>query len=178
MRQTALNNENIGGIAMASLRRIKIFVGISVLLLVFTVFFGCARLKPRAKSTKIAEPVATKQDKTPTPIYYDFEDVLVPSQLKVDKDRSFVFHHAPDFTAGVLVLTGRVEVDSLVKFFQNNMAKDNWRLASSLKAPYTIMFFNKANRGCIINISERQLKTEVEIWVTPTMGSIEEGLLR
>jgi hypothetical protein len=178
MRRTALNNENIGGIVMASMRRIRILVGVSVLLLVFTVLFGCARLKPRAKSTERAEPVATKQDKTPTPVYYDFEDVLVPSELKVDKNRSFVFHHAPDFTAGILVLTGRVEVDSLVRFFQNNMAKDNWRLVSSLKSPYTIMFFNKPNRGCIVKISEKQLKTEVEIWVAPTMAGVEEGLLK
>lgn len=163
---------------MASSRQIRIFVGVSALLLIFAVFFGCARLKTGPKTTERPEPVVTKQDKTPTPVYYDFEDVLVPSQLKVDKSRSFVFHHAPDFTAGVLVLTGRVEVDSLVKFFQNNMAKDNWRLASSLKSPNTILFFNKPHRGCIISISERQLKTEVEIWVVPTMGGIDEGLLR
>ncbi|HID30457.1 MAG TPA: hypothetical protein EYP19_10705 [Desulfobacterales bacterium] len=163
---------------MASLRQIRILVGVSALLFVFAVSFGCARLKTGPKGTERPEPVAAKEDKTPTPIYYDFEDVLVPSQLKVDKSRSFVFHHAPDFTAGVLVLTGRVEVSSLVKFFQNNMAKDNWRLASSLKAPNTIMFFNKPHRGCIMNISERQLKTEVEIWVAPTMGGTDEGLLR
>ncbi|MBW2331799.1 MAG: hypothetical protein JRF30_13045, partial [Deltaproteobacteria bacterium] len=139
---------------MTDLRRFGMFVCISVLLLVCTIFLGCARLKTSN----------------------DFEDVLVPSELKVDKKRSFIFYHAPDFTAGVLVLRGRVEVKSLIRFFENNMAKDNWRLASSLKSPCTIMFFNKPNRGCIINITERQLKTEVEIWVAPTMGSVEEGL--
>lgn len=163
---------------MTDLRRFRVCVGISALLLVCTIFLGCARLKTSTKGAERAEPAASRQDKTPAPLYYDFEDVLVPSELKVDKKRSFIFYHAPDFTAGVLVLRGRVEVNSLIRFFENNMAKDNWRLASSLKSPCTIMFFNKPNRGCIINITERQLKTEVEIWVVPTMGSVEEGLFK
>lgn len=163
---------------MTDLRRFGMFVCISALLVAFTIFLGCARLKTSTKGAKRAEPAASKQDKTPASLYHDFEDVLAPSELKVDKKRSFVFYHAPDFTAGVLVLTGRVEVKSLIRFFENNMAKDNWRLASSLKSPCTIMFFNKPNRGCIINITEKQFKTEVEIWVAPTTGSVEEGLFK
>jgi hypothetical protein len=140
------------------------------------IFSGCAPLKTSTKPSEKLEPAVSKQDKPPEPVYYDFEDVLVPSELKVDDKRSFVYH-APDFTAGVLVLTGRVEVDSLIKFFENNMAKDNWRLVSFFKSIRTIMFFNKSNRGCIINITEKQFKTEVEIWVAPTMETAEGGLL-
>jgi len=162
---------------MADLRKFRILVVASALFLTFTVFLGCARLKAMSKSPERPKPAARKQDKTPAPLYYDFEDVLVPSELKVDKKRSFVYH-SPDFTAGVLVLTGRVEINSLIRFFDNNMAKDNWRLVSSFKSPRTIMFFNKANRGCIINITEKQFKTEVEIWVAPTMETPEEGLLK
>jgi len=162
---------------MADLRKFRILVVASALFLAFTVFLGCARLKAMSKSPEGPKPAARKQDKTPAPLYYDFEDVLVPSELKVDKKRSFVYH-SPDFTAGVLVLTGRVEINSLIRFFDNNMAKDNWRLVSSFKSPRTIMFFNKANRGCIINITEKQFKTEVEIWVAPTMEAPEEGLLK
>ncbi|MBW1740694.1 MAG: hypothetical protein JRJ42_06090 [Deltaproteobacteria bacterium] len=171
------NTESIGGMVMANLRRCRILVGISAVLLVFIFFLGCTRLKTSTKSSERPEPVAKRHDKTPAPLYYDFEDVLVPSELKVDKKKSFVYH-APDFSAGVLVLKGRVEVNSLVRFFDNNMAKDNWRLVSSFKSPRTIMFFNKPNRGCIINITEKQFTTEVEIWVAPTMVTGEEGLLK
>ncbi len=163
---------------MADLRRFRILVGISVLLFIFTVFLGCARLKAMSKSPERPKPAARKQDKTPAPLYYDFEDVLVPSELKVDKKRSFIYHTS-DFTAGVLILTGRVEMNSLIRFFDNNMAKDNWRLISSFKMGIrTIMFFDKPNRGCIININEKQFKTEVEVWVAPTMETPEEGLLK
>lgn len=159
---------------MTDLIRLRIVAGVLTLLVIFTLFAGCARLKRgRAKTEK----QAATETKTPEPLYYDFEDVLVPSELKLDKKRSFVYH-APGFTAGVLVLTGRVEMDSVIEFFENNMAKDNWRLVSSFKSPRTIMFFNKPNRSCIINITERRLKTEVEIWVAPSVEDIQSTLLK
>lgn len=163
---------------MEDLRRFRILIGISTLLFIFTVFSGCARLKATSRGSEKSTPAVKKQDDTPVPLYYDFEDILVPSELKVEKKRSFVYH-SPDFTAGVLALTGRVEINSLIKFFDNNMAKDNWRLEASFKlANRTIMFFNKPNRGSIINITGKQFKTEVEIWVAPVMGAAEEGLLK
>ena len=162
---------------MANLRRLRIFVGISALLLVSMIFFGCVGSKTKTKRSQGLEAVASKQDKTRAPLYYDFEDVLVPSELKLNKKRSLI-HISPDFTAGGLVLAGRVEINSLIRFFQNNMAKDNWHLWTSVKSPHTMMFFNKPNRTCIINITEKQFKTEVEIWIAPTMGTAEEGLLK
>ena len=162
---------------MANLRRFRILAGSSALLCVFMIFLGCARLKTSTTGSEKPEPTATEQDETPAPLYYDFDDVLVPSELKVDKKRSFVYH-TDQFTAGVLVLTGRVEINSLIRFFDNNMAKDNWRLVSSFKSPRTIMFFTKPNRGCIINVTEKQFKTEIEIWVAPTTGTAEEDLLK
>jgi hypothetical protein len=124
-------------------------------------------LKRDTRTSEEPEPATTVRDVTSAPIYHDFEDVLVPSELKVDRKKSFV-HHAPEFRAGVLVLTGRVEINSIVRFFENNMAKDNWRLVTSFRAPRTMMIFEKPNRDCIINITEKQFKTEVEIWVAPT----------
>jgi len=108
--------------------------------------------------------------------YHDFEDVLVPLELQVDKGKSFVYH-APGFKAGIISLSGRVEVESLIRFFENQMAKDNWRLMSVFKAPRTIMFFNKPNRSCIIIITEKQFKTEVDVCVVPTMEEEESALL-
>jgi hypothetical protein len=147
------------------------------MLLVLVISLGCAPSKKSTKSSKTSEPVATTPSKTPAPLYYDFEDVLVPSELKVDREKSFV-HHAPDFRAGVLVLTGRVEINSLVRFFENNMAKDNWRLESSFRSPRTMMIFEKPNRNCIINITGKQFNTEVEIWVAPAAETAEGSLLK
>ena len=161
---------------MTDLKRLRFLVGISALLLVFSVVAGCA--KPMSSSTTMEEeaPAAIEPDNTPTPLYYDFDDVLVPSELKVDRKRSFVYH-TDEFTAGVLVLTGRVELNSLIRFFDSNMAKDNWRLVSSFKSPRTMLFFTKANRSCIINITEQRFNTDVEIWVAPTTVGEDQGRL-
>jgi hypothetical protein len=162
---------------MANLSRLRSVLGISALLFVFGLFLGCAGPRPSQTSGEEATPAATEPDETPAPLYYDFDDVLIPSELKVDMKRSFVYQ-TDEFTAGVLVLTGRVEINSLIRFFDNNMAKDNWRLVSSFKSPRTIMFFTKPNRGCIINITERAYKIEAEIWVAPTTDTAQEGLLK
>jgi len=161
---------------MTDFRRLRVLVGISTLLFVFAVVVGCAGPKSSGTTAEEMEPAAMEPDDTPTPLYYDFDDVLVPSELKVDKKRSFVYH-TDEFTAGVLVLSGRVEINSLIRFFDSNMAKDNWRLMSSFKSPRTILFFTKANRSCIINITEGRFDTEVEIWVAPNTAAEDEGLL-
>lgn len=171
------NSESIGGIVMAHFRGVKVLIQISTMLLVFVISLGCAQRNKDTKSSKTSEPVATLEDKASAPLYYDFEDVLVPSELKVDTRKSFV-HHAPDFRAGVLVLTGRVEINSLIRFFENNMAKDNWRLKTYFRSPRTMLIFEKPNRDCVINITEKQFNTEVEIWVAPSGETAEGHLLK
>jgi len=152
-------------------RRVWRIVMLTVLVLLVS---GCA-------STKIKKDIsatsATKKDKGPVPLYYDFGDVLVPSELKVVKDGSFVFR-TPGFSAGVLSLKGRVEINSLIDFFNSNMAKDNWKLVSSFKSRRTIMLFHKENRWCVINITEESYNTYTEIWVSPTTTETDTGLLK
>jgi hypothetical protein len=120
------------------------------------------------------------------PLYYDFGDILIPRELKVVKDSSFVFR-TPGLSAGVLALKGNVEVNSLITFFETNMAKDNWTPVSSFKSPRSMLLFQKENRWCVINITDESFSTYVEIWVAPTIasargsslgGPAEEGLLK
>ncbi|MBW1895549.1 MAG: hypothetical protein JRI47_00690 [Deltaproteobacteria bacterium] len=162
---------------MADFRPLRILVVGSVLLSVLMTFMGCAGSGGNTKSPEGGDSAASSGAQTAIPLYYDFEDVLIPSELKVDKKRSFVYF-APTFRAGLLVLKGRVETNSLIRFFENNMAKDNWRLVSSFKANRTIMFFNKPNRSCIISITQKTFSSEVEIWVAPTLEFSEETLLK
>jgi hypothetical protein len=151
---------------MEELKRRRVFEYFLILLLAFTVCFGCAST---GKNTADAEEVTMTEEASPPGfLYYDFGDVPVPSELTVDKKRSFVYH-IPGFTAGVLGLSGRVEVNSLIRFFEHSMPEDNWKLACSFKSPRTVLFFSKADKSCIINITEKLLKVEVEIWVAPTI---------
>lgn len=132
---------------------------------------GCANQKIRQKSasTQITQMAKFQKTKQNAPVYHDFKDVLIPKELKIDQKLSFVFQTLGS-TAGVLVLKGRVEINSLIAFFDVNMTKDNWKLVSSFKSPRSLMLFQKDNKWCIISVSEKDFSnnTYVEIWVAPT----------
>lgn len=100
--------------------------------------------------------------------YYDFDDIQVPNQLKLDTKRSLIFR-AGKFKAGVLVFTDNLEVESLINFFVDTMQKDNWVLQGSYKYPRVALFFAKKGKTAIIHILESTMSTEVSIWVAPTL---------
>ncbi len=161
---------------MRELTRFRVFAGVLVLLFVFVIFAGCAKRGSTISSEYADSETATEGDE-PGPLYYDFGDVLVPLELEVNEKDSFVMTTS-GFTAGVLVLTGRVDVGSLIRFFENNMAKDNWRFLSSFKSPRTILLFEKQNRVCVIYLTDREYKVNVEIWVAPAVEDAVSGLLK
>lgn len=113
-----------------------------------------------------------------TPLYYDFGDILLPSELKIDNEETYIIE-GPGFLTGILKLKGKVERASLIIFFRNNMAKDNWKAISSFKTPKkAILLFQKKMRWCIINITETQYHTYVEVGVAPSITeSSESGLM-
>ncbi len=146
---------------------------------IVTIFFliisGCAGSKP--KKTDSSSHGTTKKENKNAPVYHDFEDVLIPAKLKVDREASFVIQ-SPGFSAGVLNLKGRVKVNSLIAFFETNMAKDNWNVIASLKSHRSVMMYKKENRWCVIYISKKEFTTFVEIWISPTSSGAESGLLK
>ena len=135
---------------------------------------GCSSLSK--KDDKATAP-ASKSSSAVAAQYYDFGDVLVPNELKVDKKSSFIYQTS-GFSAGVLVLKGRIETSSLISFFETNMAKDNWNSISSFKSERTMLLFQKTHRWCVINITDESFNTFVEIWVAPTTKGTQTGLLK
>ena len=147
-----------------------------ILLFLFTLFFtGCSIFKGK-KQGPATEPLKTAS-KGPSPSYSDFEDVLIPGELKVNKEESFVYN-STGFSAGVLVLSGRVEANSLIDFFEVSMAKDNWEKVCSFNSAYTLMLFKKTNRRCVVAIHESNFTTHAKVWVAPTVSEAGSGLLR
>jgi hypothetical protein len=140
---------------------------VSVFLLVGV---GCSTTK---KSENLSEDTDEKKAEIrgPAPIYYDFEDILIPAELSMVKKKSVVYA-TPAFTAGVLVFEGRVTGDSLVNFFSSSMAKDAWLLRSSFRhQDQVILNFEKGERSCLIVIEESTLKTQVKVWVAPQVAA-------
>ena len=120
---------------------------------------------------------AREKDEKNAPLYYDFGDVLIPRELKLNAKSSFVYQTS-GFSAGVLVFESKAERVSLIEFFDNNMTKDNWQAVSAFKSPRTLLLFQKENRWCVINITDNNWDTMVEIWVAPFSGLAESGLLK
>jgi hypothetical protein len=124
-----------------------------------------------------ANKKGTAADAGQMPVYYDFEDVLIPKELKVITKDSFVYTTA-GITAGVVALKGRVDGNSLIDFFENNMPRDGWSQISAFKSPRTLLLFRKETRWCAIILTEKSFKTYVEIWVSPTQSDLTDGLLK
>lgn len=144
---------------------------------------GCALYTGSAPSREDASATATPpasadapaaasqaQPRKPTALYHDFEDVLVPMELKVVRDRTVIVS-TPGFRSGILTLRGMVESNSLFNFFSNHMEEDNWQVLSKIKSPgTTIMVFQKPDKCAVITIRDGQLNTYVEIGVAPSLG--------
>lgn len=152
-------------------RESAVVISISVLTLVW-MLSGCSTLNTGNQSTSAANtsasvaPPAAPEIKENVPVYYDFGDVMLPRELKVDKKDSFVMTSG-GMTTGVLTLSGSVDGSSLVTFFQNKMPVDGWREMGAFRSARSIMLFEKSARWCVISIADGQFSTKVEIWVAP-----------
>jgi hypothetical protein len=129
--------------------------------LLFTVILasGCNGMPFTKSDADVPQPLTTR---------HTFEDIAVPSELKIDEGQSFVFETAA-FKAGTLYFTGYVDVDSLKNYFVENMPKDGWRLKSIFRFPKIVLLYEKSNKVCIIEIFEKTFMTQVEIWVAPVV---------
>ncbi len=152
-------------------------IGIGMVIFMVAGLAGCAGSKYR----KNPFSSRTSSVKKASARYHDFGDVLIPAEMKRDDKNCFIYQTA-GFAAGVLSIKGRVEVNSLVSFFETNMLRDNWKSVSSFKSPKTLLLFQKENRYCVISVTGGDFSTKVEIWVAPTTaqtgGLIEEGLMK
>lgn len=128
------------------------------LLFLFSIFSACA-------TTKKEGPTSPPEEK-PRASSYDFNDILVPSEMKLNQKDSFVYTSA-QFKVGILSFSGRVEPGSLASFFQNNMPKDGWRMISTVKYRETMLVFLKDERACVITIKEEFFSTKLKVRVGP-----------
>lgn len=150
---------------------IKLAVSFGMILLLTLLFSGCMgnMFSSKPEDGQVGDAAQPKSKKT-TAVYYDFEEVLLPMELKVVKERTVVVS-TPGFISGIITLKGRVERRSLFNFFNNNMQKDGWNVISQIKSPgTTIMVFQKTTRTCVITIRDEQIYTYVEVGVAPTVS--------
>ena len=156
--------------------RIRLFLAMAGVLVMAMLAVGCTTLQSDQAKANDAEtaPAAPRESAS---VYHDFGDVMIPQALQVHPKDSFVMHSAGT-TSGVLVLSGKVDGKSLVNFFETKMPQDGWRKTGAFKSARSLILFNKPNRSCVIIVSEGRFKTNVEIWVAPTLDGAGVPLSR
>ena len=105
----------------------------------------------------------------------EFEDVLVPRDMLIDRDASFVYSGA-GLPMGLLRMSGRVDANSFIRFFKTNMPNDGWQMVSELRAPQSFLMYQKAKRTCVILIEDGTFQTFADIWVVPSNDSVDTGI--
>ena len=131
----------------------------------FSFFFFSFRFFPHVPRPKKRAHLLPLEEK-PRASSYDFDDILIPSEMKLNQKDSFVYTSS-QFKVGILSFRGNVEPDSLAAFFQNNMPKDGWRQISTFKYRETMLVFLKEERACVITIKEKLFSTSLEVRVGP-----------
>ena len=146
-----------------------------ILLLVFLLglaWMGCSSAvkERRDEPGKIDSQGTTASNGKYSARNYYFEDVLVPGELNYKPNKSFVYE-TPQFKAGAMYFTKwRLDVDSLIDFFNYHMEKDSWKIVNSYRGKESFLNFSKPDRTCTIRIMEKWYgSTKVEIRVGPLM---------
>jgi hypothetical protein len=117
-------------------------------------------------------PAKPEKDQKRLPDVREFDDVLIPREMDIDKDSSAIYRRE-GLSAGLLRLSGRVETSSLIRYFQNNMANEGWRPISQFRSPHSLMLFQKGNRMAVIAIEDADFQTFADVWVVPMNESID-----
>jgi hypothetical protein len=115
-------------------------------------------VKPRELPQQATAPAPAPKG----PSFMDFADILIPSELSKDTSGCYIVNGF-----GRLVVTGRVDGDSIEKFFSSTMPSAEWSRLDEYSYQGNIkMFFMKPDKLASILISENPMDTRVEIWVT------------
>ncbi len=147
----------------------------SVLLLALIGFFAVScspRYGEEPQPAPISQPESSSAEGETEEMqpsnYYDFSDILIPQEMKLDADASLLFE-TTNLKAGRICFKGWVDPVSLFSFFKENMPRDQWKLRSYFKYGVYMLVFEKPDRDCIISIHKRAFSTWLEVWVTPRL---------
>lgn len=147
---------------------------VAVILFYMVIGSGCARQQSPPPNPVVQGSASTGGGSVPSgspsaprPMFYDFPDIPVPFELsRVDSD-TFVFQSGP-LKAGLLGLRGtRVDVSSVISFFQMAMPREGWKPKGGFLSGRTVLIFEKPEKTAVINIYQKMFRTYVEIYVAP-----------
>jgi len=122
-----------------------------------------------AGATPAASSASTTAASGPRPLFYDFPDIPTPQELDLQAQESYVVQSG-SIKTGILTLRGRVEINSLISFFQMAMPREQWKPKGFFRYQRSVLIFEKSDKTCVIRLYEGTIYTYVEIFVTPASG--------
>lgn len=143
-----------------------------VLAAVLLISGGCGTIMPTDSATDgghASDNTAPAKPEFEPYSLTDFRDLIIPGELTWVREKSVTLN-TDSFKGGVLNFNGRVEVTSLMDFFDTSMKNDGWSSVGSIKSKDVLLTFTKENSSCIIRIMEGGAlgKTEVNIYIANT----------
>ena len=90
----------------------------------------------------------------------------MPQELDLQSKESYVVQSGAIKT-GILTLRGRVDLNSLINFFQMAMLREHWKPRGYFRYQRSVLIFEKPDKICVIRLYEDIFYTYVEIFVTP-----------
>ena len=120
-----------------------------------------------ASSTPTASLPPASTSTAPRPLFYDFPDIPTPQELDLQPKESYVVQSG-SIKTGILTLRGRVDLNSLISFFQMAMPREQWKPKGFFRYQRSVLIFEKSDKTCVIRLYEGTIYTYVEIFVTPS----------
>ncbi len=118
-----------------------------------------------------ASPASPAPSSGPRPQFYDFADIPVPTEMDLVSKESYVFQSGT-LKAGMLTFKGRVDVTSLINFFQMAMPHESWKPKGGFRYKRSVLIFEKPDKMCVINLYEKTFYSYAEIYVAPSNGQL------
>ena len=140
---------------------------------------GCSTVQPVAVSMGLSEVPTPFDPQGPAGVYetyYDiFPDVPLPRDMKVDKDKTYKSDNDHPNT-GFIMLTGNVDVNSLLTAHAMTLTKDGWTVTGFFRYKYGMVTAEKGDRICVTSIGESLTVSYMMIWVSPKMNGFSAPL--
>ena len=83
----------------------------------------------------------------------NFEDIELPSEMEWDSEKSMAIK-TDSFRGGILVYSGKVEINSLKDYLTSSMKNHQWKHVGEASSEEIMIAFIKPNKTCMITLSE------------------------
>jgi hypothetical protein len=95
----------------------------------------------------------------------DIQDISLPTSMEWDRSKSMTIK-TESFRGGIWRYKGKVEVISLKDFMISSMQANKWKLVGETASKDIMLAFVKANKNCMMVISEETFSTVLTLYVT------------